>query len=140
MNPPAPETGPPPPTNATADTAPSSAIDRENWNTAPRIVQFARGLAYLNTALCGMVFIFGLLEMGRQDGFIGGLFYTVAGATFMLVHLWLIPALRWGKKEAWGLQQCVSILGLFVCGIGTILHTYILLKWNRAETKTWFGK
>jgi hypothetical protein len=140
MNPPPHENDPPAAPENEAAPIDTSGIDHQNWSSAPEAVRFAHGLAYAGALFCAIVFIYGIMLMGQPFGLIGGLFYAFAGAMFLLTNLWLIPALRSGKPEAWGLQQCLSILGLFVCCLGTVPHGYLLLKWNQPETKAWFGK
>ena len=108
-----------------------------DWATAPKIVKnWARQLAMLGVA--GYLFVGVVYSSQAHSALERVILILICGAMFAL-NAWLIWALRKGISAAWSVQLVVSGLGLLNCGIGTILHGYVLSQWFKPEVKAWFG-
>lgn len=110
-----------------------------DWQCAPKLVRiWAYYLAVISIALLAAMLIGAALTTNDLK------FYdrSIVLGFFVLplsINIWLAISLRNGGKTAWVLQVIVSFTGLITFPIGTILHAYILSRWFRPETKSWFG-
>ena len=63
------------------------------------------------------------------------LFYGGLGIT----SIWLLFGLKRGYPSAWTVQMILSIVGLIMFPLVTIISILILVNWFKPDTKAWFS-
>jgi hypothetical protein len=113
------------------------------WADAPVAVRYARNVAIVSTVCFSLVAAYMLGEILCRDRALPGIsvyHLLFLGVSMLLapINLWLIGALKKGRRSAWGVQRATSYIGLSFLPVGTALHLLLLLRWSRFETRAWF--
>jgi hypothetical protein len=112
------------------------------WKEAPQIVKSARTVAKFLIFLSILVVLSACLMISDPKtpesaiaGWVVMVFYGGMGITC----IWLLFGLKRGYPAAWTVQMVLSIVGLLMFPIVTLISILILVNWFKRETKAWFG-